>query len=55
MQAGEDMKEWLAVNTVDFYNAVSILYATLGEFCTERSCDVMSAGSKVGAQRGSCT
>lgn len=23
---GEDGKEWLAVNTVDFYNAVSMLY-----------------------------
>ncbi|KAJ9532735.1 hypothetical protein QJQ45_010822 [Haematococcus lacustris] len=29
---GEDLQEWLAVNTVDFYNAVSVLYATLGEF-----------------------
>lgn len=26
---GEELKEWLAVNTVDFYNAVSVLYATL--------------------------
>ncbi|KIY97360.1 hypothetical protein MNEG_10601 [Monoraphidium neglectum] len=31
---------------VDFYNAVSILYSTLAEFCTERSCEVMSAGGK---------
>lgn len=45
---GEDIKEWLAVNTVDFYNAISILYGTLGEFCTDRTCEVMSAGSKVG-------
>lgn len=44
---GEDLNEWLAVNTVDFYNAVSILYATLEEFCTERTCEVMSAGGKV--------
>ena len=27
---GEDLNEWLAVNTVDFYNAISVLYATLG-------------------------
>ena len=27
---GEDLNEWLAVNTVDFYNAISMLYATLG-------------------------
>ncbi|GIL87271.1 hypothetical protein Vretimale_1772 [Volvox reticuliferus] len=43
---GEDLNEWLAVNTVDFYNAISILYATLEEFCTERSCEIMSAGVK---------
>jgi MOB kinase activator 1 len=39
--------QWLAVNTVDFYNAISVLYGTLAEFCTERNCEVMSAGSKV--------
>lgn len=47
---GEDIQEWLAVNTVDFYNAISVLYSTLAEFCTEASCEVMSAGSKVGLQ-----
>jgi len=44
---GEDLQEWLAVNTVDFYNAISVLYSTLAEFCTERNCEIMSAGSKV--------
>ena len=44
---GEDLNEWLAVNTVDFYNAASVLHGTLAEFCTERSCEVMCAGSKV--------
>jgi len=43
---GEDIKEWLAVNTVDFYNAISVLYSTLAEFCTDRNCEVMCAGSK---------
>jgi len=43
---GEEFEEWLAVNTVDFYNAVSMLYGTLAEFCTEKSCEVMSASSK---------
>lgn len=43
---GEDLHEWVAVNTVDFYNAISVLYATLEEFCTERTCEVMSAGTK---------
>lgn len=43
---GEDLREWLAVNAVDFYNAIAILYTTLDEFCTDKSCEVMSAGSK---------
>ncbi len=44
---GEDLCEWLAVNTVDFYNALSVLYGTLEEFCTKQSCPVMTAGPKV--------
>ena len=47
LPAGEELKEWLAVNTVDFYNAISILYSTLEEFCTDKTCEVMSAGAKV--------
>lgn len=43
---GEDLNEWLAVNTVDFYNAINILYATLDQYCTLRKCPVMSAGQK---------
>lgn len=44
---GEDLNEWLAVNTVDFYNAISVLFGTLEEFCTSSTCPVMSAGPKV--------
>jgi MOB kinase activator 1 len=43
---GEDLSEWLAVNTVDFYNAVNLLYNTLTEFCTPSTCPTMSAGPK---------
>jgi len=39
--------EWLAVNTVDFYNAISVLYGALEEFCTDQTCPVMKAGRKV--------
>lgn len=46
MPPGEDLNEWLAVNTVDFYNAISVLFGTLEEFCTASSCPVMSAGPK---------
>jgi MOB kinase activator 1 len=31
---GEDLNEWLAVNTIEFYNEISIIYGTLIEFCT---------------------
>ncbi|CAA0807151.1 MOB kinase activator-like 1A, partial [Striga hermonthica] len=43
---GEDLNEWLAVNTVDFFNQANILYATITEFCTPATCPKMSAGSK---------
>ena len=41
---GEDLNEWLAVHTVDFYNEVSLLYGTISDFCTPESCPTMSAG-----------
>jgi MOB kinase activator 1 len=43
---GEDLNEWVAVNTVDFFNQINMLYGTVTEFCTEESCPVMSAGRK---------
>lgn len=43
---GEDLNEWLAVNTIEFYNEISILYGTLTEFCTQENCPIMSAGPK---------
>ncbi|CAN6848770.1 unnamed protein product [Brassica oleracea] len=41
---GEDINEWLAINTIDFYNHVNLLYATLQEFCTPDTCPIMNAG-----------
>jgi len=41
---GEDLNEWLAVNTVDFFNEISLLYGTITEFFTPSTCAVMSAG-----------
>lgn len=41
---GEDLNEWLAVNTVDFFNEISLLYGTITEFCTATACPIMSAG-----------
>lgn len=43
---GEDLNEWLAVNTVDFFNQINMLYGTITEFCTPTECKIMSAGPK---------
>jgi len=43
---GEDPNEWLAVNTVDFFNEINLLYGVIAEFCTESACPVMCAGPK---------
>lgn len=42
---GEDLNEWFAVNIVDFYNQLSMLYGTITEFCTNETCPIMCAGS----------
>jgi MOB kinase activator 1 len=42
----EDLNEWLAVNTVDFFNQLNLLYGSITEFCTPKDCPVMSAGPK---------
>jgi len=41
---GEDKNEWIAVNTVQFFNAASLIYGTVVLYCTEKSCPTMSAG-----------
>jgi MOB kinase activator 1 len=46
LPAGEDLNEWLAVNTIEFYNEINVLYGILTEFCTTESCPTMSAGPK---------
>jgi len=41
---GEDINEWYAVNVVDFFNQISMLYATISEFCSDTTCPLMCAG-----------
>lgn len=43
----ESLDEWLAVNTVHFFNAASMVYGTCCQYCDEQKCPVMSAGPKV--------
>ena len=44
---GEDLNEWVASNTVDFFNQISMMYGTLVNHCTEEMCPIMSAGNKL--------
>jgi len=46
LPSGEDRDEWVAVNTVDFFNQINMLYGTITEFCTDQTCPIMSASSK---------
>ena len=44
---GEDELEWIAVNVVDFFNALVFLYDVVNtEHCTEKTCPTMCAGPK---------
>jgi len=46
LPSGEDPNEWIAVNTVDFYNQINLLYGSITEYCTHESCPLMSAGPR---------
>lgn len=43
---GHDRNEWLAINTVDFYNQLNLIYGSITDLCTDESCPKMNAGSK---------
>ncbi|VDM18106.1 unnamed protein product [Hydatigera taeniaeformis] len=46
LPTGEDLCEWVAVNTVEFFQQINMLYGTLAEFCTDATCPIMSAGPR---------
>uniref|UniRef100_A0A8C4YN52 MOB kinase activator 3C n=1 Tax=Gopherus evgoodei TaxID=1825980 RepID=A0A8C4YN52_9SAUR len=43
---GENINDWIAVHVVDFFNRINLIYGTMSEFCTEKSCPIMSGGLK---------
>ncbi|XP_023995378.1 MOB kinase activator 3B [Salvelinus sp. IW2-2015] len=43
---GEDLNDWVAMHVVDFFNRINLIYGTVCEFCTEKSCPVMSGGPR---------
>ncbi|VDO22277.1 unnamed protein product [Haemonchus placei] len=44
LPAGEDINEWLAVNIMDVFNQVRMLYGTITDQCTNENCPQMTAG-----------
>nr|XP_056704498.1 MOB kinase activator 3B isoform X2 [Euleptes europaea] len=46
LPSGEDLNDWVAVHVVDFFNRINLIYGTICEFCTDRTCPVMSGGPK---------
>uniref|UniRef100_A0A0N4U3X7 Mob1/phocein family n=1 Tax=Dracunculus medinensis TaxID=318479 RepID=A0A0N4U3X7_DRAME len=46
LPASENFDDWLAVHTVDFFNRINLLYGTVCDVCTAKSCPIMSGGSK---------
>ncbi|XP_072804164.1 MOB kinase activator 3A isoform X2 [Vicugna pacos] len=46
LPAGEELNDWVAVHVVDFFNRVNLIYGTISDGCTERSCPIMSGGPK---------
>lgn len=43
---GESLNDWIAVHVVDFFNRINLIYGTMSEYCTERTCPIMSGGLK---------
>eukprot|EP01136_Pigoraptor_vietnamica_P005721 Opistho-1_new@37725 len=43
---GEDINEWLATNTLAFFNHVNMYYGTIAEVCTATSCPTMTLDGK---------
>ncbi|XP_062280090.1 MOB kinase activator 3C isoform X1 [Scomber scombrus] len=41
---GENINDWIAVHVVDFFNRINLIYGTVSEYCTERTCPIMSGG-----------
>jgi len=43
---GEELNDWLGVNTIHFFNIASMVYGTILPRCTGSSCPETTAGSK---------
>jgi len=43
---GEDENEWIAVNVVDFYNQINLLYSSIAKHCNSDVCPTMTGGPR---------
>lgn len=43
--AGVDINEWLATNTLSFYNHINLMYATITDYCTSVTCNTANTGT----------
>ncbi|XP_026471453.1 MOB kinase activator-like 3 isoform X1 [Ctenocephalides felis] len=43
---GEDPLDWMAVHVVDFFNRINLIYGTVSDYCTSKTCPTMSGGPR---------
>ena len=41
---GQSLDDWLALNVIEFFNGLSVLYGPISEHCTKQTCPQMTAG-----------
>jgi len=44
---GQDRNEWIAMNTIEMQNTVTLIYSLVAEKCTPEACPAMSASESV--------
>jgi MOB kinase activator 1 len=44
LPAGQSLDDWLALNAIEFFNSISMIFAPISRYCTTESCPKMSAG-----------
>lgn len=44
---GENQNEWIAMNVIELYNTVGLVYSLVSGECTDEKCPTMSAGASV--------
>jgi len=47
LPAGQDKNEWIAMNTIEMHNTVTLIYSLVAEKCTPEACTSMSASQSV--------